>query len=114
MFRIGDRIVINNKIESVGYIQLRKWYSNCFSGMTGKIIGFTADGSKAAVEFDQIVFFDHKTKRSSHDNGCHGRGKLHYCWYIPIKCIDFDYEPSFPMEQEETVDLTINKKLLLL
>lgn len=87
--KIGMRIKLNANINSVPYIVSRSWYTNMYIGKRGTIIGF-ADTGKIAIQFDDIVFTKYKEKMSSHDNGCHGKGKLHYCWYIPLSCIEQD------------------------
>ena len=81
MFPIGTRVRLLDVALHIPYIFTRKHYTNMYEGKSGTIIGYSSTG-KAAVEFDDIVFTS-DLKISSHDNGCHGKGKLHYCWYIP-------------------------------
>jgi len=87
-FNIGDRVSLNEEALFLGYIASRKFYTNMYAGKKGTIIGFTQDLNKIAVEFDDIVFTRPDGKVSSHDNGCHGRGKQRFCWYIPIDYLD--------------------------
>jgi len=88
LLNVGDRVALNKAALSVSYIVARQSYTNMFVGKTGTIIGISSgDFKKYAIEFDTIVFTNGK-KRSTHDNGCNGKGKDHYCWYIPIDCVD--------------------------
>lgn len=86
VFKIGDRVSLKKSALSISYIVGRHWYTNMYEGKQGKVIAITGD--KLGIEFDDIVFTNHKDRQSSHDNGCHGRGKLHYSWYIPATCIE--------------------------
>lgn len=90
-FKIGDRVSLRKEALSLSYIAARSWYTDMSEGKTGRVIGFTQANTgkpmKLAIEFDTRVFTS-KEKRSKHDNGCHNRGKLHYCWYIPPECVD--------------------------
>lgn len=89
LLNVGDRVALNKAALSVSYIVARQSYTNMFVGKTGTIIGISSgDSKKYAIEFDTEVFTRWRTKQSSHDNGCNGKGKLHYCWYIPIDCVD--------------------------
>jgi len=85
---MGDRVSLRQSALSLSYIAGRRTYTNMYAGKTGTIIGVTADRSKLAIEFDDVVFTNHKEHWSSHDNGCHGKGKIHYCWYIPFGGLD--------------------------
>lgn len=87
-FKIGDRVSLRESALSLPYVIGRRTYTNMYAGKTGTIIGVTADRSKLAIEFDDVVFTNHTDRWSTHDNGCHGKGKLHYCWYIPFGCLD--------------------------
>lgn len=82
-YKIGDRVLLNESALSLSYIVGRRWYTNMYAGKMGTIIGTTADLSKLAIQFDDKVFVAPNGRRSTHDNGCHGRGKIGYCWYIP-------------------------------
>lgn len=86
-FKNHDRVKLNNMYKYVSYINRRMRYTSMYEGKTGKVIGYSGTG-KVAVEFDTIVFTEYETQRSSHDNGCHGKGKLHHCWYIPEEALD--------------------------
>lgn len=81
-FKVGDRVKLNSKGLNVSYVQARRAYTNMYVGKRGKVVRIAGTG-KIGVEFDDIVFTQHATRLSSHDNGCHGSGLLHYCWYIP-------------------------------
>jgi len=85
--RVGDRVAVNPLIQCVNYIQSRRSYTNMYIGKVGTVVCIT-DNSKAGVEFDEIVFTSFNVRQSSHDNGCHNRGKLHHSWYIPCECLD--------------------------
>ena len=87
---VNDRVTLRKGALSLPYIAGRHFYTNMYEGKAGKIIGFTSDCSKIAIEFDDVVFTDYKGQRSSHDTGCHGRGKLHYCWYIPAEFLNLE------------------------
>ena len=92
-YNIRDRVELKELALKLSYVLGRTWYTDVKVGKKGTIIGKTADGTKLAIEFDEPIFTKHTEKRSSHDSGCHGRGKLHYCWYFPestIKLIDND------------------------
>ena len=82
MLEIGDRIKLKATALELSYVKARKHYTNMYEGKLGTIICFAGTG-KPGIEFDDIVFPDFKTKKSSHDNGCFGKGKLHFCWFIP-------------------------------
>ena len=93
-FKVGDRVSLKKSALSISYIAGRHWYTNMYEGKQGKIIGFTANtgyngtSNKVAIEFDDVVFTRPDGKKSSHDNGCHGKGRVQYCWYIPAECIE--------------------------
>jgi hypothetical protein len=85
-YQVGDRVSLKKSALSLSYVVCRGFYTNMYEGKTGTVIGFAESTGKLAIEFDDIVFIG--GQRSSHDNGCHGKGKLHYCWYIPEECVD--------------------------
>lgn len=89
MFPIGTRVRLLDVALHIPYIATRKHYTNMYEGKSGTVIGYSSTG-KVAIEFDDIVFTSHTTRLSSHDNGCHGKGKLHYCWYIPEFAIELE------------------------
>ena len=84
LFKKGDRVLLLASALRVLYITIRSEYTNMYPGKTGTVIGYSETG-KVAVQFDDKVFHMHDIKISSHDNGCHGKGDLHYCWYIEEK-----------------------------
>lgn len=84
----GSRVSLRREALDLSYIQYRSHYTNMYEGKTGTVIGRTADSSKLAIQFDDIVFNKHRERLSSHDTGCHGKGKPHYCWYIPYEMVD--------------------------
>lgn len=92
--KIGDRVSLTEDALSLPYVKGRRWYTDVYAGKKGTIIGFTANSSKLAIEFDEIIFTRPDGKISSHDNGCHGRGKSKYCWYIPLSCVTLINEPE--------------------
>ena len=93
-FEIGSRVSLSREALNISYIKGRHFYTNMYEGKKGKVIGFTADNTKLAIEFDDIVFTRPDGRESSHDNGCHGRGKKHYCWYIPPEFVDLIEEDT--------------------
>lgn len=88
LFGIGSRVSLAAEALNLSYIKGRSFYTNMYEGKKGKVIGFTADLTKLAIEFDDVVFTRPNGQTSSHDNGCHGKGKKHYCWYIPPNLVD--------------------------
>ena len=88
LFGIGSRVSLAAEALNLSYIKGRSFYTNMYEGKKGKVIGFTADLSKLAIEFDDVVFTRPNGQTSSHDNGCHGKGKKQYCWYIPPNLVD--------------------------
>lgn len=101
--KLNDRVSLKKEALSLSYVVGRRFYTNMYEGKTGKVIGFT-DSGKIAIQFDDIVFTRPDGIRSSHDNGCHGRGRIGYCWYIPSYCLEL-------ISEENT---TIDNNLLLL
>lgn len=97
-YNIGDKVALNVLTLSIGYISCRADYTNVFVGKRGKVIGYAATG-KVAVEFNEPVFINQNVRISSHNNGCHGKGKINHCWYFPEEALD---------------KLKTNKKVLLL
>jgi hypothetical protein len=91
MLPIGTVVYLHKDALNLSYIAKRRSYTNMYENKKGKVIGYSSTG-KVAVEFDDIVFTNSHEKLSSHDNGCHGKGKLHYCWYIPEKFLRLEIE----------------------
>lgn len=85
-FDKGERVSLKKGALSVSYIACRSFYTNMYEGKKGKVLGYSETG-KVAVEFEDIVFTD-RSRRSSHDNGCHNKGKIHFCWYIPEEYLE--------------------------
>ena len=85
-FDIGERVSLMKGALSVSYIACRSFYTNMYEGKKGRVIGYAETG-KVAVEFDDKVFRD-TGRELSHNNGCHGRGKKNYCWYIPEEYLE--------------------------
>jgi ribosomal protein L21E len=81
-YNIGDRVKLKKAALSISYIAGRHFYTNMYEGKTGTVIGYTQNEDKVAIEFDDVVFTS-TVRKSSHNNGCHGKGKIDYCWYIP-------------------------------
>jgi hypothetical protein len=93
-FNIGDRVSLNKEALSLSYLVGRQSYTNMYEGKLGKIVGCTSDGLKMAIEFDDLVFTNFADHKSSHDNGCHGKGRLHYSWYIPGSMLTLVQNPK--------------------
>ena len=93
-YEIGSRVSLSREALNISYIKGRHFYTNMYEGKKGKVIGLTADSSKLAIEFDDIVFTKPNGRDSSHNNGCHGRGKKDYCWYIPSEYVDLIEEDT--------------------
>jgi hypothetical protein len=96
---VGDRVMLLGNWSDIGYIWKRRHYTNMYIGKVGTVIRIASTG-KIGVEFDDEVFTKWRTQLSTHDNGCHGNGKLHYCWYIPTKCLTIISKPK-QIENEE-------------
>jgi hypothetical protein len=94
VLEIGSRVSLKKETLDLSYLKGRHWYTNMYEGKKGRVIGFTAENSyaplsnKVAIEFDDVVFTRPDGQISSHDNGCHGKGKKQYCWYIPASCLN--------------------------
>jgi hypothetical protein len=86
-YKIGDKVALNELTLSIGYITCRSDYTNVFVGKKGRVIGYAATG-KVAVEFDYPIFIHQNVRISSHNNGCHGKGKINHCWYFPESALD--------------------------
>jgi hypothetical protein len=82
-YKVGDRVALEKSALSLPYISSREFYTNMYEGKKGTVIGYTGNGSKVAIQFDDVVFTRPDNQISSHDNGCHGKGKRKYSWYIP-------------------------------
>lgn len=112
-FNIGDRVALLGTALSVPYIAKRANYTNMFVGKQGTVIAISVGANKKlGIEFDEKVFINHQVKQSSHDNGCNGKGKLHYCWYIPVDCVEKVPNPGnveFPNYIEEAG--TVSKEM---
>jgi len=97
LFEIGSRVSLTAEALNLSYIKGRSFYTNMYQGKKGMIIGYTADLTKLAIQFDDVVFTKPNGQDSSHNNGCHGKGKKDYCWYIPPNLVDL-------IEEEGTTD----------
>jgi len=92
-FRIGDRVSLKEEARSLSYVAGRHWYTDVHEGKTGTIIGFTGGhtyspiSNKVAIQFDKPIFTRPDGKASSHDTGCHGKGRTRFSWYFPADCI---------------------------
>ena len=88
-YKVGDRVALEKGALSLSYIKSREFYTNMYEGKKGTVIGFTGRdtyeplSTKVAIQFDDVVFTRPDGQISSHDNGCHGKGKRKYSWYIP-------------------------------
>jgi ribosomal protein L21E len=92
--KIGDRVALKLAAIFLSYVHERQDYTNVYVGKTGRVIGYTNNREKVAIEFDEEVFTCYKHRVSSHDNGCHGKGKLHHCWYFPPLTLELIEEKS--------------------
>jgi len=107
-FKIGDRVALTEAALSVPYIAARKNYTIMYAGKVGTVIAISVgDNKKLGIEFDDKVFTQAGIRQSSHDNGCNGKGKLHYCWYIPIDCVDLI--PNTINEQASSISPEMQK-----
>ena len=97
LLELGTRVVVNERFQKVGYLAARASYTDLYEGKIGTIIKYTGAKDKYGVEFDEQVFTGYEKQVSHLDNGCHGKGKLHYCIYLPLNCV---YPTS--MERGET------------
>lgn len=94
----GDRVSLKQEALSLSYIAGRLTYTNMYEGKVGTVLGYSQTG-KVAVEFDDLAFTTPGGIRSSHDNGCHGKGRVGYSWYIPEECLNFiSSEPIYSKE----------------
>jgi hypothetical protein len=87
LLELGTRVVVNDKYKNVGYLAARSSYTDLYEGKVGTVIKYTQANDKYGIEFDEPVFTDYHSKRSSQDNGCHGKGKDHHCMYLPLTCV---------------------------
>lgn len=84
----GDLVSLKKEALELSYVKCRKEYTNIYEGKSGVVIGIAGTG-KVAVQFDERCFTSN-TVVSSHDNGCHGKGRIHYCWYFPEGCLKYE------------------------
>lgn len=87
-FKKGEVVFTTNKVDTISYIRSRRSYCKLTDDMQGTVLGYANTG-KVAVQMDVQVWdytnadFPFGRKRSMHDNGCHGKGKVGYCVYLP-------------------------------
>lgn len=83
---IGDKVIMDTRVDSLPWLTKRIAHGYLHLTHQGTIIGFTAAKDKAAIECPERIW-DYKKdgQRSSFDNGCHGKGKLGHCIYIPVE-----------------------------
>ena len=86
-FNVGDRVALNAVALLLRYVVCRAAYTDVCVGKKGTVIGYAETG-KVAVQFDEPIFTQQYLRRSSHNNGCHGKGKINYCWYFPESCLE--------------------------
>lgn len=85
-FIVGDTVIIDSRADSLPWISKRIGHGYLRMLHEGIIIGFTAAQDKAAVQFPEMIFSKkHDGYRSSFDNGCHNKGPIGYCLYIPVE-----------------------------
>jgi hypothetical protein len=93
LFKIGDRVSLLKEARSLSYVSGRHFYTDVHEGKMGTIIGFTGGhtyspiSNKVAIQFDTPIFTRPEGRISSHDTGCHGKGKNRFSWYFPANCI---------------------------
>lgn len=95
---IGDRVNIDSRADNLPWIRVRVGHGYLHMLHQGTVIGFTAAKDKAAIQFDEPVFTLRKDngQRSSFDTGCHGKGPIGYCLYIPV---DFLHKASHKFKE---------------
>jgi hypothetical protein len=93
--QVGMSVCTLSGVGRISYISRRSDYLTVKAGMTGRVLGFTVAGDKAAVEFDDEIFTNYLIQRSSLDHGCHGKGKLHHCIYIPTSYLEELFIPDY-------------------
>ena len=78
-FKVGDRVVTKNTILFSSYVNkaVKQKHVKMSEGATGTVICIAATG-KLGIQFDNKIW---KTPHV-HNNACHGRGIIDYCWYI--------------------------------
>jgi hypothetical protein len=77
------RVVLKPGFENVKWVKKRMdhGYLNLKEGMTGTVVCQTWAGDKYGVQFDTPIW-DDSIHESKMNNGCHGRGELHYSIYL--------------------------------
>ncbi len=70
---------------------------NLRTGLKGRVIGITNNGDKYAIEFEERIFSN--SQSSYFDSGCHGKGKLGHCAYIPLDMV-FGYTKDYVKPEE--------------
>jgi hypothetical protein len=117
----GERVALLGSALSLDYLAKRNFYIIMYAGMSGTVLGYNAKGDKLAIQFDDMIFPNHLVKLSSFDNGCHGRGKMHHCTYIPEEMVTNQFmevvlsivNEERKSELKETIDYQKNLLLLL-
>lgn len=108
--QIGDRVELTEYAMTLDYVKRRWSYTDVCVRKKGTIICNTTTG-KYGIQFDTPVFLINLIPggTSSHNNGCHGRGRINYCWYFPS--IAFRVIPNNLLTTKETYSANL---LLLL
>lgn len=105
---IGRRIYTKNEVQNIPYISKRSEYLRVVNGMEGTIVRISSTG-KIGIQFDAQIFSFTDDKQSALDCGCHGKGKVHHCIYLPI-----DYVELNSCDNDIDTNTTQNNRLLLL
>ena len=83
---IGDVVKLTTSPTNISYLKNRLWYLDLSLGMVGKIVSDNGI-DKVGVEFEKLIWWKYKEKQSKFDNGCHNKGKLHHCVYLPYETV---------------------------
>lgn len=78
----GSRVSLKKEALELPYMQE---CINLYEHMSGIIVGMTVAGDKYAVEFDDRIFSN--SQYSYFNSGCHGKGALSHCAYIPVDMV---------------------------
>lgn len=94
-FKLGDIVYVSDSAVALEAIAERSGLFTIRPGLRGKIVALPCNVHAYGVEFDCRIF-----KRSSNaafedaDTGCHGKGKMGHCAYLPHRVLSTD-KPVF-------------------
>ena len=83
-YRKGARVFLKEEALRLPYMSD---CNNLSKGMKGTIVGMTSSEDKYAIEFDEPIFTGMYKNTSYYNSGCHGKGKMDHCAYIPIDMV---------------------------